>query len=67
MVDRPLPTRSRSESRLNIHSANMNEEFTDAGLCGTVNLVTGGVCHLPALHDSGCDFHRTVMPAPTTV
>lgn len=66
MVDRPLATRSLSEPRLDIHNANIDENLAEAGLCGTINLVTGGVCHLPALHEGGCDFHRTGTPERTT-
>lgn len=66
MVDRTISTRSTGEPRLDIHNANVNEELAEEGLCGTVNLVTGGVCHLPALHEGGCDFHRTASPAATT-
>jgi len=51
---------------LDLHNANVDEDLAEAGLCGTVNLVTGGTCDLPALHQGGCDFHRTVMPEPTT-
>jgi len=65
MVDRPKSTRSVSEPRLDIHNANVDEDLAEAGLCGTVNLVTGGVCHLPALHEGGCEFHRTTTPEPT--
>jgi len=66
MVDRPLSTRPVTEPRLDLHNANVDEDLAEAGLCGTVNLVTGGTCDLPALHQGGCDFHRTVMPEPTT-
>lgn len=46
--------------------ANLDEDLAAARLCGTLNLVTGGACQLPALHEGGCDFHRIAMPTPTT-
>ena len=65
MVQRALFTRSKGEPRLDIHNANVNGDLAGAGLCGTTNLVTGGVCHLPALHEGGCDFHRIATPEHT--
>ena len=56
MVDRARSTRSKGEPRLDVHNANVNADLAEAGLCGTVNLVVGGVCRLPALHGGGCDF-----------
>lgn len=65
MVEPASSTRSKSEPRLDIHNTNVNEDLAVEGLCGTVNLVTGGACHLPALHEGGCDFHRITGPVPT--
>ena len=65
MVDRARSTRSKGEPRLDVHNANVNAGLTEAGLCGTLNLITGGACRLPALHEGGCDFHRIAMPART--
>ena len=65
MVDRARSTRSKGEPRLDVHNANVNEDFAEAGVCGTLNLVTGGVCRLPALHKGGCDFQRITTPART--
>jgi hypothetical protein len=62
MVGRTRSTRSESEPRLDVHNANVNQDLAEAGLCGTLNLVTGGTCRLPALHEGGCDFHRITMP-----
>ena len=66
MVDLTRFTRSKGEPRLDIHNANVNEDLAEAGLCGTVNLATGGICRLPALHEGGCDFHRISTPTRTT-
>lgn len=63
MVGRARSTRSKSEPRLDVHNANVNQDLAEAGLCGTLNLVTGGTCRLPALHEGGCDFQRITMPA----
>jgi hypothetical protein len=65
MVQRALSTRSKSEPRLDIHNTNVNGNLAGAGLCGTTNLITGGVCHLSALHQGSCDFHRITTPAHT--
>jgi hypothetical protein len=65
MVDHARTTRPKGEPRLDVHNANVNEDLAESGLCGTVNLVTGGACRLPALHDGGCDFHRIATPART--
>lgn len=56
MVDHARSTRSEGEPRLDLHNANVNEDLAEAGLCGTIDLVTGAVCRLPALHEGGCDF-----------
>lgn len=65
MVNRALATRPKNEPRLDVHNANVDEDLAGAGLCGTLNLITGGACQLPALHQGGCDFHRISMPPPT--
>ena len=62
MADQIGTTRSKDEPRLDVHNANVNEDLAEAGLCGTLNLVTGAVCQLPALHHGGCDFHLLETP-----
>ena len=65
MIDPMRATRPTDEPRLDVHNANVNEDLAEAGLCGTLNLITGGACQLPALHEGGCDFHRIVTPTRT--
>ena len=62
MIDQAPSTRSKGETRLDVHNSNVNEDLAEAGLCGTLNLVTGAACQLPALHQDGCDFHRMTTP-----
>jgi hypothetical protein len=62
MIDHARSTRSKGETRLDVHNSNVNEDLAEAGLCGTLNLVMGGACQLPALHEGGCDFHRITTP-----
>ena len=66
MVDPARLTRPEGEPRRDLHNTNVNEFLAEAGLCGTVNLITGGECRLPALHEGGCDFHRAATPSRTT-
>jgi hypothetical protein len=62
MIDPAPSTRPKGETRLDVHNSNVNEDLAEAGLCGTVNLVTGEACRLPALHQDGCEFHRLTAP-----
>jgi len=61
----PRPAdRPEGEPRLDVHNANVDEDTAKTGRCGTVDLRTGRVCRLPALHPGGCDFeppHDPVM------
>jgi hypothetical protein len=55
--------RPEGESRLDVHNANVDEDTAKTGRCGTVDLRTGRVCRLPALHPDGCDFEAPDHPA----
>jgi hypothetical protein len=54
--DPPVTDRPEGEPRLDVHNSNVDEETAESGLCGTVDLSTGRVCRLAALHPGGCDF-----------
>jgi hypothetical protein len=51
-----LAGRPEGEPRLDVHNRNVDEDMADAGQCGTLDLTSGRVCRLPALHPGGCDF-----------
>jgi hypothetical protein len=56
-MDEPeLSGRPKGEPRLDVHNANVDENRAETGECGTLDLRTGRVCRLPALHADGCDF-----------
>jgi hypothetical protein len=52
----PLSGRPEGQPRLDVHNSNVDENRADTGQCGTLDLRTGRVCRLPALHSDGCDF-----------
>ena len=52
----PVFGRPQGEPRLDVHNSNIDLDTADTGLCGTVDLRSGRVCRLPALHANGCDF-----------
>jgi hypothetical protein len=55
-MSEPLAMRSANEERRDIHNVSVDEQTADADLCGRVDLRTGRICRLPALHQGGCDF-----------
>ncbi len=63
MSERSMPTRPRGELRLDVHNSNVDEAAAKAGRCGTLDLRTGRVCRMPALHQDGHVF-RSPEDAP---
>jgi hypothetical protein len=58
-MDEPeLSGRPKGEPCLDVHNANVDESRAETGECGTVDLRTGRICRLPALHPDGCDFQE---------
>jgi hypothetical protein len=63
MSDPPDAGRPEGEPRLDVHNRNVDEDKAETGLCGTLDLRSGRVCRLPALHPDGCDFQTPQHPA----
>jgi len=45
-----------------VHNSNVDQAAAEAGRCGTLNLHTGRVCQLPALHTGSCVFELPDAP-----
>lgn len=56
MPDQPVAGRPEGEPRLDVHNSNVDQDSAESGRCGTLDLRSGRVCRLPALHPDGCDF-----------
>lgn len=56
MAEPPVGGRAEEEERLDIHNTSVDQVTAEAGRCGRVDLRTGSMCRLPALHEGGCDF-----------
>jgi hypothetical protein len=56
MSDPPVSRRLEGEPRLDVHNSNVDEDSAETGRCGTLDLRSGRVCRLPALHPDACDF-----------
>jgi hypothetical protein len=44
------------QPRLDLHNSNVEQAAAEVGQCGTIDLTSGRICRLPALHRDGCDF-----------
>jgi len=56
------PGRPEGEARRDVHNSNVDQDTAEAGRCGTLNLHTGRVCQLPALHTGSCVFELSNAP-----
>ncbi len=56
------PGRPEGEARRDVHNSNVDQAAAEAGRCGTLNLHTGRVCQLPALHTGSCAFELSNAP-----
>jgi hypothetical protein len=56
MSDPRVSRRLEGEPRLDVHNTNVDEDTAETGRCGTLDLRSGRVCRLPALHREACDF-----------
>jgi hypothetical protein len=57
-----LSGRPVGEPRLDVHNSNVEEMAAEIGQCGTIDLRSGRICRLPALHAGGCDFQQADAP-----
>ena len=62
MPDRSPSSRPEGEPRLDLHNSNIEQVAAEVGQCGTIDLRSGRVCRLPALHPDGCDLQPTDAP-----
>jgi hypothetical protein len=60
--DPPVSGRPEGEPRLDVHNSDVDEETAEAGRCGALDLPSGRICQLPALHRGGCDFQAPQEP-----
>ena len=56
MSEPTVSGRPEGEPRLDVHNSNVDEDAAETGRCGTLDLRSGRVCRLPALHHGACDF-----------
>jgi hypothetical protein len=62
-MSEPVSARPDGEPRLDLHNSNVDEDAAGTGRCGTLDLNSGRVCRLPALHSDGCVFERPAATA----
>lgn len=60
--DPPDSGRPEGEPRLDVHNSSVDEAAAAAGQCGALDLASGRMCRLPALHRGGCDFQAPEGP-----
>ena len=62
MLDESVSSRPEGEPRLDVHNSNVDQDTAETGRCGIVDLHSGRVCLLPALHPNGCHFQAPQDP-----
>lgn len=62
MPDDSRSHRPEGEPRLDLHNSNVEQVAAEIGQCGTIDLRSGFVCRLPALHGDGCAFRPADTP-----
>ena len=63
----PFDFRPPDHERYDLHNINIDDAAARANLCGTVDLHSGRICLLPALHPGGCRFEAPQHRPPTPV
>jgi hypothetical protein len=63
MSDPGASRRLEGEPRLDVHNSSVDEDTAEIGRCGTLDLRSGRVCRLPALHSGACNFQAPPLDA----